>query len=200
MSLEYDESQLLRKLNELTPQQRTAFAALVAERLVSASAGRYAGDGRSIELELTDVLDGVWAKLVTGSVFQSSEKQVELCTSLFPADPDSASATDAFVEDAISAVVYALRSMHSGAAQEAAWAARRGYEAVDRYVIDSEGYSTGDPHAEKNILNSPRVQLELQRQVADLEELRSLGPIVSEQQYSRLRAKARANANTFLRG
>jgi uncharacterized protein YjaG (DUF416 family) len=200
MSLEYNESELICKLNDLTPQQRTAFAALVAERLVSATAGLYAGDGRSIELELTDVLDGVWAKLVTGSAFQSSEKQVEHCTSLFPADPDSSSATGAFVEDAISAVIYALRSMHSGSTQEAAWAARRGYEAVDRYVINSEGCSTGDPHAEQQILNSPRVQLELQRQLEDLEELTSLGPIVSEQQYSRLRANARANANTFLRG
>jgi uncharacterized protein YjaG (DUF416 family) len=199
MALRYNESELVHRLSELTPQQRTAFAALVAERLVSAGTGIETHDGRSLQSVLTTALDHVWRALISGSKSESDQQQIEICTNLFPADPEVPSETDPLAEDAISAVIYTLRSQLHGSEQDAAWAARRGYEAVDRYVIDKEGYHTGGHDAEQQIANSPRVQLELLRQVEDLQELKKLGSNISDDTYKRLRSKARANANTFLR-
>ena len=77
----------------------------------------------------------------------------------------------AAAEDAAAALTYALRCRGTGAAEEAAWAARRGYEAIDHYVINLEAKPVkGDP-SEEQVLAHPLIQQELARQKRDIDEL-----------------------------
>jgi hypothetical protein len=97
----------------------------------------------------------------------------------------------AYAEDAASAVAYALRALESGEPQEAAWAARRAYEAVDHHVMSRLGIK-----GESHVLGHPLVQAELSRQQRDLSELREAREPAVEV-FVRLRERARADASLF---
>jgi hypothetical protein len=82
--------------------------------------------------------------------------------------------TQPYAEDAAAALAYAVRARLSGSAQDASWAARRVYEAIDHYVTATSGLSVNSPEAEVKILSDARIQAELARQTRDLEELAEL--------------------------
>jgi hypothetical protein len=97
----------------------------------------------------------------------------------------------AYADDAASAIAYTLRALDSGESQEAAWAARRAYEAADHHVMHRLGIE-----GESQALAHPIVQTEFSRQGRDLEEL--LGdPQGSTVLFARLRERAKAEAATF---
>src|SRR5262249_15111322 len=100
--------------------------------------------------------------------------------------------------DAASAVVYALRCWKTGSAQDAAWAARRAYEALDTAVIERSGADMNAPGAEASVLSDPLIQAELARQMRDVEELR----VAQQREFSSIvrsmRARARADARAVL--
>src|SRR5262245_49626325 len=77
----------------------------------------------------------------------------------------------AAAEDATAALAYALRCRKTGKAQEAAWAARRAYDALDDYVINREGIDTNAPDGDIRVLAHPLIQAEFERQNRDFEEL-----------------------------
>lgn len=74
----------------------------------------------------------------------------------------------AYADDAASAAAYVLRALETGDAREAAWAARRSYEAADHYVMYRVGVE-----GEEQVLIHPIVQGELARQHRDIEALLS---------------------------
>lgn len=78
-----------------------------------------------------------------------------------------------YAEDAAAALAYAFRARASAdrQEQEAAWAARRVYEALDYFVIHNIGVSTDGPAGEERVLSHPLIQQELGRQQRDLREL-----------------------------
>ena len=95
-------------------------------------------------------------------------------------------------EDAGAAVAYALRCRQNGRGQEAAWSARRAYEALDRYVINREDIDVNVPGAETQVLAHPLVQAELTRQLRDLQDL-ATGPDTA----LRLQARAATEGASF---
>jgi hypothetical protein len=74
-------------------------------------------------------------------------------------------------EDAAVSLAYALRCRRSGLVEEAVWAARRGYDAFDHYVINQEKIDIAALGAEEMVLAHPLVQTELAQQQRDLDEL-----------------------------
>ena len=74
-------------------------------------------------------------------------------------------------EHAATAVAYTLRVMLAGEAQEAAWAARHVYEAIDEFVLSTTKIDLNAPGAEDKILSDQLVQKELGRQRRDLEDI-----------------------------
>ena len=118
------------------------------------------------------------------------QSKIDACMALIPREDDGPWFTEqASAEDAGASVGYALRCRQSGQAQEAAWAARRAYEALDHYVINRGDIDTNKPGAEERVLGHPAVQGELARQRRDLDEALA-GDMDARDLAARLRERA----------
>ncbi|MBS2018775.1 MAG: DUF416 family protein [Deltaproteobacteria bacterium] len=167
----FDEERLVRSLEQLPVHARVAFASACAERLRSSylafAESTESGDKARAYAEL---LDRLWADL-KGELMPEDDVQrlAEQATALIPDVEDDA--YDAYAEDAAAALSYAWGCRLLVDSQEAAWAARRAYEAVDQFVIRLEGIDLAEPGVERRILEHPLIQAELHRQAEDLRDL-----------------------------
>src|ERR1019366_3930030 len=91
--------------------------------------------------------------------------------SAIPDEDEITTASHAVLDDALAAAAYALRTAATFDPQEAAWAAKRLYEAVDACAQRSPSIRKFTSDVELALLQDPRVQRELQRQERDLAEL-----------------------------
>jgi uncharacterized protein YjaG (DUF416 family) len=191
----FNEMELAERIEELPRPDRAAFAAACAERLLPAyhkfSARSNRGDPHIVE----QILTRLWTDLSGESMSDAeTEAQIDACMELIPREDDGPwVAEQGAAEDAVAALTYALRCRRSGLAKEAAWAARRAYEAVDDYLINHENVDTNIAGAEARVLAHPLMQAELARQQRDLDELLA-GTITID----RLRERSRAEAAEFL--
>jgi uncharacterized protein YjaG (DUF416 family) len=170
----FDEQILKSELSRLPAQSRVAFAASSAQRLISAYRA-FAKISGQPAAQLEDPLEYVWTHLLTQP--QRGEVKCVLAEvmALIPAeDGPGWTPLVAYAEDAVSAVAYCLRCLLSGEAQDAAWAARRVYEALDQFVIARDDITPGAAGTEHRILQDPLIQAELQRQKRDLTDLQSV--------------------------
>ncbi|WP_054007641.1 hypothetical protein [Cypionkella psychrotolerans] len=85
----------------------------------------------------------------------------------------------ALCEDAIVATIYALQCFLDPTPQEAAWAARRSYEATDKLAIEAFGFPDSKD-AETRLLSHPLIQQERARQAADLTLLQAASGLAPE--------------------
>ena len=110
-----------------------------------------------------------------------------------PSEEDEPSDEQPYAEDAVVALVYALEARVTQGSQEAAWSARRAYEALDRFVMyDDSGVIV--MANEQRLLEHPLVQAELARQKRDLDELRAVGDQDARDVAARLRDRAKEDA------
>jgi uncharacterized protein YjaG (DUF416 family) len=191
--LRYDEAALVRDLARVGTNSRVAFAGSSAERLFPAYEGFYKRSGRGDRAGLAAILERVWRHLL-GDEMSTEQVRAELsrCMALIPGEDDEPWMDEqAYADDAASAIAYTLRALEIGEPQEAAWAARRAYEAADHHVthrLRVEG--------ESQVLAHPIIQVELSRQHRDLEEL--LGARQeSAELFTHLRERARAEGADF---
>src|SRR5687767_1644568 len=138
MVLKFNEAGIKNALEELPSLIRVAFAALCAERLIRAY-DAYVKKSDKASLRLGAMLEQLWRDL-SGSPMSSDELQrnIDVCTQPIP-NEEGAVGVHAYAEDAAAALCYALRTRQNESAQEAAWAARRAYEALDQFVIAQQG-------------------------------------------------------------
>lgn len=192
--LRYDETALVRDLGRVGRNSRVAFAAACAERLFPSYEAFCRAAGRGDRDTLAGILERIWRHLL-GDKMTDEQLRTALrrCMDLVPGEDDEPWVDEqSYADDAASATAYTLRALESGEPQEAAWAARRAYEATDYHVVHRlhiEG--------ESQVLAHPVVQAEFSRQRRDIEELlearqESVGLFVL------LRDRARAEARTFL--
>jgi len=171
--LSFNEAELVGRIEQLPRGLRAAFGAACAQRLRTAYAAYCARTGRGDLRAIDAILLRLWSDL-TASTMSDAEvaEQIEACMELIPREDDGPWVTEqAAAEDAASALAYSLRCRLSGHAQEAGWAARCVYDAIDHYVINHEGIDTNVAGAEARILASPLVQAEFARQSRDIDEL-----------------------------
>jgi len=143
---------------------------------------------------LNQVLASLWNDLNGDPMSDSElEAQIETSMALIPEEDDEWIPEQAAADDAATALTYALRCRGSGLVQEAVWAARRAYDALDDYIINQEHIDTNIKGGEERVLNHPLMQAELSRQARDLEELRE-AKITIEQ----LRQRSTNEAAEFL--
>ena len=199
VTLRFDEAQLAGTLERLPQQHRAVFAATCAERLMPAYVAFSNRTGRGDPAALRGILTRLWDDLA-GDRMQDSEVQSKLdaCVALIPQEDDSTWVMEqASAEDAGAAVAYAMRCRQSGQAQDAAWSARRAYEALDHYVINRESIDMNKPWAEERVLGHPVVQAELVRQRRDLDEVLDLSDVDVRRVAGRLRDRAVAEGAVF---
>ncbi len=183
-------------LEDLPSLLRVAFAALSAERLIRAYEVHVNKSNKG-NLGLSAVLERLWRDL-SGSPMSSDELQtsIEVCMQSMPND-DDAVGEHAYAEDAAASLCYALRTRQNGSAQEAAWAARRAYEALDQFVIAQQGLKNTSSIDEEQLNSHPAIQSELRRQHQDLADLKSLSRSGEHEGLLALRRRAQADAERF---
>lgn len=171
MTHDYDESENVGLLEALTPKARLIFALLCASRLLPAYRRFYETTGRGKPSVVEALAGRLWRLAGADETDESSLREAaDECERLVPSEDEGwDEATQPYAEDAAAALAYAFRARLTGRAQEAAWAGRRAYEALDHHV---RNLLQDDDEA--NILSHPLVQAELARQRRDLTELAKL--------------------------
>lgn len=91
-----------------------------------------------------------------------------------PYEDDSWVDECAFAQHAAAAVAYAIRCRLTGDVQEAGWAARQVYEALDLWVTTRDDIDLNAAGAEERIAADPLVQAELTRQRREIETVRDV--------------------------
>ena len=165
----FDENELVDILKRLTPSARVAFAAAAATRQIE-SLGHMFPDLRNESADSPpNVLACLWEDLnVASPNVDLWSLRLEAVMNAIPEENDDWTITDALLDDGLSSLAYAIRSMIAGDAQEAVWAARRSYEATDQVVIRMLDVQPGSPAIERTIVEHEVVQRELSRQNQDL--------------------------------
>jgi uncharacterized protein YjaG (DUF416 family) len=190
-TLKYDERMLKHELDQLPWQASMAFAASCAQRLADAYRRFAAIDARGDALRFDRVMDYLWSCVLTADNDRIAAETLEGVMSLL-VDEQSPGWTTAtgYAQDALTSLAYSIRYMLSHDTQEAVWAARCVYEAVDTYVIERDDIDTNLPDAETQILRDPVVQAELARQARDLGELKAVGSRLSEDFLATIRQRS----------
>ena len=171
--LDFNEADMVRKLGSIKTRLRTAFAAACAERLAPAYDKFFKVSGRGDARKLGQLRERLWGN-IEGRILNApiSEEEVDACMDLIPSQDDAPWVPEqAYAEDAAAALAYALRCWRTDDPQEAAWAARRAFEAVDQFVIRRERINLNDPNQAGRVASHQIVQAELARQKRDLDEL-----------------------------
>ncbi|XXY44276.1 DUF416 family protein [Sorangium sp. So ce269] len=197
--LKFDEAQLIKDIERLAPRHRVAFAAACAERLRPAYLTFSARTGRGNPRQYEAILDLLWSDLDKQRMTDAEvSAHMEICMALIPQEDDGPWINEqASAEDAGAALAYALQCRQSGQSQEAAWAARCAYEALDHYVITDEGLDMNIPGTETRVLSHPLVQAEFDRQRRDIRELSDAKEHEFAETIHRIRERARTEAATF---
>lgn len=195
--LKFEETRLLREITQLPVPARVAFGAACAERLLPSYERFWRKTGEGDFAALSKMLCSLWDDL-SGNTMSGKEikNRIDASMQLIPeGGGDPWRDEQAAAEDAVAAVVYALRCRLDGQGLEAVWAARRAYEALDSYVTTLEDIDTNVPGEEERVLSSDLIQSELIRQERDLNQLQQ-GSITLEE----LRQRAIAEGRSFLPG
>jgi uncharacterized protein YjaG (DUF416 family) len=184
--LAFDENLLVASLGATSCRARTLFAALVATRLITAYE-IFCGHSNQQSQPISAALDLLWSHISDGAELDFAEL-AEGVLAYSPKEEDCSLPLAAQAEDAVAALAYAFLTAESCDAQQAAWAARRSYEAADNIAISQlrEGAS------EASILSQSIVQGELREQVRDFELA-----VRAEDDILALRAGARARSERF---
>jgi hypothetical protein len=198
--LRFDEEKLVRELGELPKNLRAAFAASCAQRLLPGYM-RYATDSTNANMAaLSQALANLWKDIEEDRADVASlTKCHDLCLSLIPGDDKGYVPGQEFAEDAAASVAFVTRVKLTGDSQEAAWAARRAYDALDHYVIERFNVDTAAPAAQLLIDSYPIVQSEFRRQQTDLVELRRIAgnPGCGRTVIERIRRRAESDSASF---
>jgi uncharacterized protein YjaG (DUF416 family) len=168
--LRYEEPRLVEALSTLSPGRRTTFAAACAQRLMPVYKWVHARTGRGDPVLLDDSLSALWEDL-KGALSDELDAVRARVEELIPDEDDEWIDEIAYAQHAASAVAYALRCRLSELPQDAAWAARQVYEAIDLWVTTRDNVDLNAPGVEDRILGDPLIQAELSRQSRDVAEL-----------------------------
>ena len=160
----FDENRLLHALEEAPAGVPEAFAAACAGRLERPATEAWSEAAALIG----ETLDALTFYLVAGRAFDREAAEKPLLEAMLDEDdePDLA-----IVNDPLAAAVYALRTTREDPARNAAWAARRAYEAVDSWVGRLLNVSEFTPAAQRFIAEHPLTIQEVERQDRDVREL-----------------------------
>ena len=199
----YDEASNIAQLQQLPLRLKVLFALLAALRILPAYGRFNAKTGRGDAAALQELADRLWLDVI-GQPMTDAEARAsaDRALALVPLEDDGwDEETQAYAEDAAAALAYAFRVRVTDDPQEAAWAARRVYEAADHLATTTSALAVGAATNERVILSHPVVQAELTRQRRDLQEVAELARRnVIDKEIAQLRARSEAEAASFFGG
>jgi len=194
--LRFNEESLKSELSRIAAPLRVVFAAAVAERLLPAYVTFSHKTGRGNPDLLTQILERLWGNIAGIEMSpEQLQQNIDLSMELIPQEDEIPWAPDeAWAEDAAVAVVYALRTRQNGKSQDAAWAARHAWAALDDFVITQEDIDPSSPGAEEQIISNPLIQAEFMRQQRDLRELVAVDRQDESAVVQKIRQRAKAKS------
>ncbi len=170
----FDERALVGELHALSNRARIAFAAAAATRQLSSCERLARGSDAGIGRRPREIAVHLWTDLQSAVTDRTAwSKRLDEVMNLLPEESDDWVIGHALAEDALSSLAYAIRCLLSSSPQEAAWAARRAYEAADQAAVRVLDVQPGLPNTEAKIWSHQFVQRELARQRKDLSQLRT---------------------------
>jgi uncharacterized protein YjaG (DUF416 family) len=164
----FDERTVITRLSRMNAHSKVMFALCCATRQLNAwneFSRRLAPEKLDI---FRDVLEKIWKSLNTNVVPIGWKMTLDEVMTLLPEEQDGWAPFHVYADHAVSSLAYTLRCLIDSKEQEAAWAARRAYEAADQGAIRHLDIQPGTPESEKHLLSSVIVQRELSRQEYDL--------------------------------
>jgi uncharacterized protein YjaG (DUF416 family) len=197
-TLRFEEPLLRAQLDRLPREHRTAFAAACAERLFPAYL-RFSHEATKADVEtLRALLDRLWDDLTGSNPLSELEARASAkkCLALVPREEDEPSDAQPCAEDATAALAYAFETRVKSGSREAAWSARRAYEALDHFLMFDDSGVVASAN-EQRLLEHPLVQAELARQRRDLDELLRAREGAVDEVAARLRDRAKEEGATF---
>lgn len=117
------------------------------------------------------IVDETWRALALNVVPINCASSLDEVMELLPEEQDEWAPLHVYADHALASLAYTIRCLLSSNAQEAAWAARRTYEAADQAAIRQLDIQPGTVDSESLILRHEIVQRELERQALDLQTL-----------------------------
>lgn len=199
MEPDYNEEQLIKEFARVPEKLRVVYAATCAERLFPAYERYLKQSGKKYEANLKDLKERLWLDL-NGTTMSDSEidDAIEKCMTVIQDINDSEWIPGSEAADAAAtSLCYAFRCRKTGDPQEAAWAVRRLYDALDNFIINQENIDTNQPGGESKVLAHPLMQAELARQRRDLNELLEFQGEDISQLAIPLHERAKAEAQTI---
>jgi hypothetical protein len=190
--LAFDERALAARLAAAPPTLRVAFGAACAERALRAVEGGAYQDAR-IDLGAARLcLDALWVSLEAEELDELSvRRHLNACDALLPSPDVAPPAHLLFTDQALTALIQALRAALTGALEHAVAPARTLYDIVDELATHDLGLRTIPPDEELRIREHQLVQAELKRQDRDASDIeRGFSSETRERIIRRLRERA----------
>jgi uncharacterized protein YjaG (DUF416 family) len=177
----YDEKDLVKQLALLPPRMLVCFALGAAECLFPCFSRYALATQASLESELLSILDRAWDWLTQGNLTKPEIQQlIDRCLAMTPDEEQAVEVGEPYAEDAGAAVAYVFRTIESSNPQEAAYAARRAYEASYHFASESIDAQLAPDLDDESVDAHPVVQRELSRQYELLRRLQALNSINQE--------------------
>lgn len=165
----FNESLLVKHLELLARPERIAFAVAVAGRQLSSYERYILTLEGCVDRRPFEIVAQLWDQLRLPVLGQDEwTGKVNEIMERLPDENDKEGIHVAFADDALSSLAYAIRCYLNSESQEAAWAAKRAYEAADQAAIRLLDGQSNTQSSEADILGHELVQLELERQLRDL--------------------------------
>ena len=197
----FDETELLAIFSAMPPFRRTAFAAACAERQIENYKAYFRVTGRGNPNILMDAIASVWNQLLGSSLVRGElEKKMQAALSLLPEEAPFVP-EQLYANDAVSSVVYTIKSLLEDNVRNPIWAARHAYEAADNFAMQSVNSIVIDGDVENRIIGHPVVQAELLRQWQNISKLINVdhSNLDEKHVFLLLRQQAQSDAARFLR-
>lgn len=168
--MSFDESALDDRLSKLPNAKRAAFAATCVERLAPAYRQYSRSSGAANQDRFDSIVTDLWAFIERRLLGDNNLPDADLIYGELSPQGDLDGLLG-YADDAVAALAFAVRTTRNGMAQDAVWAARRVYEAMNRLVVSRLHISYFDEVAERKIENHELVVEEFKRQNIVLEKL-----------------------------
>jgi uncharacterized protein YjaG (DUF416 family) len=170
--LRYDEIKNIQQLGQLETRARALFALMAATRILPWYQRFEEKMGLGKPDQLTAVAQRLWLALEAPVSKAELKVLLEESTALIPEEVEPwDDQIYPYAEDAAAAVVYSASALFTSDVQDAAWAGRRAYEAIDYFIRSRLTGHPGTAIDENVLLSSPLIQAELARQRRDLRDV-----------------------------
>ncbi len=196
--LSFNKKIMCDRLQAISQERRTIFAATCAERLYPLYKLYHEQTGRGSPGLIREALNAVWGH-VEGECLGHSPlaDYAQRCESALPDEDELWHDTSPYASNAVAAIMYAIETL-SGTSQAPMWSALQCYEAVDDFVQWRDGIDSNVNGAEEELLGSRDVQAEFAQQEADLSELETNMVLSEAKLAQRLKNRAMSNPPAYL--